>query len=132
MGGMTSNKLAGPACCPGESRGRIRLASLWLLVLPDCQKRGLGPVLAVCLSAVSQNKAPDIISAPSSVLPLAPFLLLDLTLNFSFSPWTSLMAERRKPVLTEHLSCSGSMTAAKSYNKSLCCKVHSYSHSEEK
>lgn len=61
-------------------------------------KRGPGPVIAVCLSSLSllptfsdqvcllSYRAPDIISAPSSVLLLAPFLLLlDFTLNFSFS-----------------------------------------------
>lgn len=61
-------------------------------------KRGSGPVIAVCLSSLSllptfsdqvcllSYRAPDIISAPSSVLLLAPFLLLlDFTLNFSFS-----------------------------------------------
>ena len=32
---------------------------------------------------------------------------------------TSLMAERRKPVLTEHLSCSDSVKLAWSYHQSL-------------
>lgn len=76
-GGKTSNKLVGPARCPGESPWLNQAASVfgsWFFLVVE---RGLGPVLAVCLSAVSvfptlprqvsllSHKAPDIISAPA-------------------------------------------------------------------